>query len=217
MKRLLILLSILLLTGCSVNYNLEIDGDLFKEEITGNIYKYEFDDISDINGDHNIYWLLHDRQTAIDDEDSFYEQNINEIGDNVEFNYKYNYNNNYGASNILNKCFEKKIFEETNDLYIVHLYGNFYCQYADEIEVNVSSKYVIFNHNADKVDNNIYTWILRENDDADISLAISKNIEPLRKNKKSIFSPYRIITFILLIVLIIVSLFIYIKRNRKNN
>ena len=215
MKRLLILLSILLLTGCSVNYNLEIDGDLFKEEITGNIYKYEFDDISDINGDHNIYWLLHDRQTAIDDEDSFYEQNINEIGDNVEFNYKYNYNNNYGASNILNKCFEKKTFEETNDLYIVHLYGNFYCQYADEIKVNVKTKLAVLDNNANRVEGNNYVWILKnDTNNVDIFMTVSKNIESFTpNNEKSIFTPYRITTLIILIVLVIVSLFIYKKRN----
>ncbi len=43
MKKILILLAILLLSGCSVNYNLEIDDIGIFEEITGNISKDEFD------------------------------------------------------------------------------------------------------------------------------------------------------------------------------
>ena len=74
----------------------------------------------------------------------------------------------------------------------------------------------VINDNADKEDNNTYSWVIDKSSDIDISLTISKTIKKFTPNKeKSIFTPYRIVTFILLIVLVIVSLFIYKKKNSE--
>ena len=206
----------LLLTGCTVNYNLEINDKAISENIIGNISRNEFDDITDEYADHNIYWLLHDKQPALFDGSTFYEQNINENNEMIDFDYKYTYNNNFGESNILNRCFENKIFEETEDLYVIHLYGDFYCQYNDKIDVNVKTNLTVIDNNANIVDGNNYKWVLEDNsNNVDIFLTISKNIGTINDKEKSIFTPYRIITLIILIVLVIVSLFIYKKKNSK--
>ena len=53
-KRILILIPLLLLTGCTINYNLEIDGDDLNETITGSVTKEEYEEalekILTING-----------------------------------------------------------------------------------------------------------------------------------------------------------------------
>lgn len=218
MKKILIVLSIFLLTGCTINYNLDISKDSIEENITGNISKYEFDDITDEYADHNIYYLLHDKQLSLSDGSDYYDQNIIDKGDNIDFSYKYTYNNNFGMASIINRCFENKVYEETNDLYIIHLYGDFYCQYNDNIEVNVNTNLAVLENNADEVDGNNYKWILKEdNNDVDITLTISKSIEQFTPAKEnSILTPYRIVTFIILVVLIGVSFVIYKKRNSEN-
>ena len=204
MKKILTVLSILLLTGCTVNYNLNIDDNMIEERISGNISKYEFDDIEDEYGDHNIYHLLYDNQKSLINKEVYYEQKINEIDDIIEFDYRYKYNNNYGYSTIVNRCFEKKMFEETEDLYVMHLSGDFYCQFANEIEVNVTTLNAVLGNNADRHENNTYTWILKEgSNDIDISLTVSKNIEMINSNKEnSIFTPFRIVALIIFLILI---------------
>lgn len=218
MKKILMILSILLLTGCTINYDLEINSNSINESITGSISKNEFDDITDESGDHHIYHLLYDKQASLSNNTSFYNQDINDNDGVIDFSYKYTYNSNFKQSNILNRCFENKVFEETDDLYIIHLYGNFYCQYTDEIEVNVRTNLAVLENNADKIDKNNYKWILKnDTNEVDISMTVSKNLEAFTSNNESsIFTPYRIITFVVFIILVLALFIIYKKRNSEN-
>ena len=216
MKKILMILSILLLTGCTINYDLEINNNSTNESITGSISKNEFDDITDESGDHNIYHLLYDKQASLSNNTSFYDQNINEKDGVIDFSYKYTYNNDFKQSNILNRCFENKVFEETDDLYIIHLYGNFYCQYNDEIAVNVKTKMAVLDNNANKIDENTYSWIIEDSNNVDISMTVSKKLEAFTSNNESsIFTPYRIITFVVFIILVLALFIIYRKRNSE--
>ena len=52
-KRILILIPLLLLTGCTINYNLEIDGDDLNETITGSITKEEYE-VKDTDTSENL-------------------------------------------------------------------------------------------------------------------------------------------------------------------
>ena len=49
-KKIIILLSLLLLTGCTVNYNLEINKDTLNETITGTVTKEESSQDSNATG-----------------------------------------------------------------------------------------------------------------------------------------------------------------------
>ena len=56
-KKIIMLLSILLLTGCTVNYNLEIDDNILKEKITGTVTKEESKQNSKATDISTIYSL----------------------------------------------------------------------------------------------------------------------------------------------------------------
>ena len=215
MKKVLMLISLLLLTGCTVNYELVIDKDKIDEHITGTVTKEE--SITDINEtDIGMYdYLTHYEQYALyNKNDAFYNKQLEDKGDYYNYDASYTYMGNFKDSNIINSCFENHLINETDDFYDIHLSGSFSCLYVDKINVNIKSNMAVINNNADKVDNNIYSWVIDESNNVDILLTVSKNIESFTPNKeKSIFTPYRIITFILLIVLIIISLFIYKRKN----
>lgn len=57
-KKIIMLLSILLLTGCTVNYNLEIDDNILKEKITGTVTKEESKQNSKATDISTIYSII---------------------------------------------------------------------------------------------------------------------------------------------------------------
>lgn len=217
MKKTLVLLGLLFLTGCSVNYELEINNSNIREDISGDIYKSEFDPIDDIYGDHSIYYLIYDEQSPFKDSTELYNKNITEEDDGrIIFDASYNYNNNYGKSRIINDCYENHLFEETENTYVIKLEGNFYCQYAPVINVTFKTDNYVLDNNAKKVDGNIYTWEL-SNGNTDINIIISKRVKKneIITNDNNI-NYFRIVGFGILFLLIIVLFFVYNKHKNSD-
>lgn len=215
MKKILICLGLLLLTGCTVNYNLEISEDKISENITGDILKNEFDSIDDELGDHTIYHFLHDEQYSLIDKSDLYKQSINDNSDKIDFNYSYDYKDNFNNSRVLNECYENVIFEENDDFYIIKLSGGFYCLLNSKITVNLTTDYSVLNSNADKKNGNVYTWYL-EKDNTDIEVEISKVKKPADKNTDGDFGIFRLIGLAVLAVLSAATYYIYKKKNSRD-
>ena len=206
-----------MLSGCTINYNLEIKNDSIDESIIGTVTKEESDIDPSETSLNPIYTLVNMEQNALFNSDSLYKKNLTDMGNYIEYEAKYSYNNNFKDSNIINSCFENYNVFENEDFIDVHLYGDFYCQYADKTEINVKTNLAVLENNADEVNNNIYSWFIDDSEDIDITLVISKEIEQFTPAKeKSILTPYQIITIILLFFLIGVSFVIYKKRNSEN-
>lgn len=213
MKKGILLIFLLLLTGCTIDYNLEIDNKKIREEITGTISKEEYE----IKGNHtdmNIFYsIINYEQYPLLNNEDVYDKNIVKNDDEVEYSFKYTYNNNYDKSRLVNTCFEKVDFVETNEYYYANIGGEFYCQYSDEIVINVETDYAVLNNNANKVKDNVYTWIIDGNT-ADIQMIISKTLVN-NSNANTQFKPnyFRIIGFIVLIVLSLITYILYKKKN----
>ena len=69
-KKMIMLLSILLLTGCTVNYNLEIDDNILKEKITGTVTKEESKQNSKATDISTIYSIINEEQKPIYNKES---------------------------------------------------------------------------------------------------------------------------------------------------
>ena len=67
-------------------------------------------------------------------------------------------------------------------------------------------------HNADNVNNNVYTWII-DDDNCNINMTVSKKLMNNSNNVKSNPNYFRIVGFIVLIVLSVITYFLYKKRN----
>ncbi len=217
MKKILLLITFLfILTGCTINYELKINKDDINEMITGTVTKEESDIDPEETSLNLFYTLVNFEQSALFNADSFYDKKITEKDNYLEYNANYTYINNFKDSNIINTCFEKHEINETDDFYDIHLSGNFYCLFSKKININITSNMAVLENNADSVNKNTYSWVIDDSKDVDILLTASKNIEAFNAKEESVFSVYKIITFILLIILIIASLIIYKKRNSEN-
>lgn len=212
-KVILILFFTLFLTGCTVNYNLEIKNDKIVENINGEISNLEIKRQDNSTG-LNVYRdILYNEQNALLDKDSLYKKNIIENDDSVEFDFNYTYVNNYDKSRIINRCFEHHIIEKEDNLYYIRLFGDFYCLNSDKITINVTSDYMILENNANKVNNNTYTWIINNEKDNDIYLTVSENVKYENTKSTKKISTFQIIGLIVFVILSLITYLLYKKKN----
>ena len=214
-KKILILIPLLLLTGCTINYNLEIDGDDLNETIAGSVTKEEYE-VKDTDTSENlIYTLLNYDQNALYDEDSVYLRTQEDKGNKIDYNFSYKYNYNFDRSTIINNCFEYHMINETEDYYYIKLSGKFYCMYAKKIDIKVTSNNAVLENNARKVSGNTYTWTIKDSDNVDILLNVSKKVTNTENKKAKKINTFQIVGAVVLVVLCAVTFILYKKNNEK--
>ncbi len=215
-NKIIILLSLLLLTGCTVNYNLEINKDTLNETITGTVTKEESSQDSNATGLSTIYSIINEEQKPIYNKEELYQKDLKESGNNINYTFKYNYNiEDFVNSTIINTCFENKEIEEIEEIdnyYSIRLSGNFYCLYSKKINIAVTSNLKVASNNADKIKDNTYIWTIDKNT-TDIELVVDKNTPYTKPIKRGISSTFRIVCFIVLVVLSSLAYILYKKKN----
>ena len=213
----LIIISLLLLTGCSSEYTLEFNNKSIKENITVDIMD------SDIpKKTSNMLSELDDRITPFMEEDQYpfagdetkkYNKKVTDIssGKRIEFKYKYSHNE-FRNSTTYNTCFENKEFTEERNSYIINFGGKFFCRHTDEVVINIKTNNYVISNNADKVEGNTYTWIINDDniDKTDIQIVISK------KSKSTKYILYAILAAIVL-VLVVSGFSIYSKIQNRDS
>lgn len=210
MKNKIIILLSLLLTGCTVNYNLEINKDTLNETITGTVTKEESSQDSNATGLSTIYSIINEEQKPIYNKEELYQKDLKESGNNINYTFKYNYNiEDFVNSTIINTCFENK---EIDNYYSIKLSGNFYCLYSKKINIAVTSNLKVASNNADKIKDNTYIWTIDKNT-TDIELVVDKNTPYTKPIKRGISSTFRIVCFIVLVVLSSLAYILYKKKN----
>ena len=201
-NKIIILLSLLLLTGCTVNYNLEINKDTLNETITGTVTKEESSQESNATGLSTVYSIINEDQKPVYNKEELYQKELKESGNNINYTFKYNYNiEDFVNSTIINTCFENKEIEEIDNYYSIRLSGNFYCLYSKKINIAVTSNLKVASNNADKIKDNTYIW------------TIDKNTPYTKPIKRGISSTFRIVCFIVLVVLSSLAYILYKKKN----
>ena len=210
-KRIILIITLLFLTGCSATYNLNISEEGIKEVIEGTVTNNELDNTG--HTDANVFvYNLESRTPLIRDEGS-YSKNITNKDNYKKFTYTYSYDGNYDKSSALNICFDNPMFDESEEYYYVELKSPFNCLYSDKLTINITSDYEVISNNADKVHNNTYTWIINDKDNVNISLTISKKLSYQKNEYEVSFTRLRIIGFIVLIILSIITYLLYRKKN----
>ena len=216
MKRLIGLVCMLfILTGCSVNYNLNIDSNSITESISGNVLKSEYE-VSDSDTSLNdIYYFLNNDLNALFDTESVYLRTLEDKGNKINYNFSYTYNNNYDRSNIINSCFENHLVEEDDDYLYIRLSGKFYCMYADKIDISVTSSSAVIESNAKSVKGNTYKWVIKDSDNVNIFMNISKNLSYSSGKEVKSISTFQIIGLVILVMLCGIAYLMY-KRNKND-
>lgn len=213
MKKISLLLILLLLTGCTVNYNIEFDGNKIKENIAGTVNNEEIIEQDNSTGENVYRELLYKDQKVFEDLNELYIKNVVSNDNVINYDFNYTYHNKYEKSRIIKECFSNPIFVETEDIYSVKLTGTFSCLFSDKVTVNLVTNNVVSSNNADKVKDNTYTWIIDSENDADISITILKNEHNIEE--KSGISTFKIIGLVILIILSAITYLLYKKKNKN--
>ena len=157
---------LILITGCSVEYNLNIDSS-FSEHT---VYIPESSEEMIDGTQYRLPALFSESRLTYDNsnlkEIKYY--NIKTLKDNkFSFNFVYD-DNQLNDSNIANSCYEFfSVDAKENEVSI--LTGNkFYCfdvyEELDSVTININSNYKVIQSNADKIVGKKHTWyITREN------------------------------------------------------
>ena len=85
---------LMLLTGCTINYNLTIDNNSVSESISGSVDKNEYELEDGDTGLNLFYTLIKKDVPALVSGDSLYNKDITETDDGINYNYTYTYRNN---------------------------------------------------------------------------------------------------------------------------
>ncbi len=213
-KRIIVLLfGVLLLTGCTADYNLEIDNNLLKEEITGMVSKNELNE-NNSEAPNTVSSLINEKQYPFANSTEIYDKKLNEDGNNINYKYSFNYDmTNFDKSSLINTCFENHEIVDLGNYYSIKLSGEFYCLYAKNINVNVTSNLNVISNNAKKVKDNTYTWVINK-DTTNIEFVVDKT-KPFTKNNKKGSSTFRIISFVILMVLSGITYLLYKKKSNN--
>ena len=203
-KIFLLTIMIILLSGCSGNYNITINKDLTVDE--------NVELIVNTNGKDNVLKKTLDEEIGND-------YKLQEISNNktkITFNKKYGSIEDYLSSSVLyNEVFYNKEYD--NDLKTITLGTNAKIWNKgmtnnfniEDIKVSVTSPLKMLSSNADEIDGNKYIWNLNDSSTSkDIFLQYS-----LLKNKVNYKS---LILLIFLIIALITSIIYYDKYKKKN-
>lgn len=196
-KYIFVLLLLLLTSGCTVDYNIELTDELVKEIVTitedsnkisdnilytgtltyneaiSNLYKIP----QPVYKNSNIH--PYDEMAIVDGVDYYSKEIINEAykyGITGKFNHSLS---NYKDSEIISKCYKNITMIENNDSKVLSTSREFLCfeQYKSLEEVNITitvndKQYNVKNHNADSVEKNQYIWQINRNNYVDKSVVI---------------------------------------------
>ncbi len=209
MKRIVGLLIIMFfLTGCEATYNLEIEEDIFKEDIkieVDNTLKDEtledygnlsYKELFDLRyRDHEPIYFSYENYNPYEEEDQegveYYKQEIIDNNINYGINYNYDFNiDGFANSKGVNSCYKEFSVQKYNDIYSLETNNLATCfdnyPLLDKLTINLKIDYRIIYQNADSNNDDIYTWIIdRDNyQNKNIRVSYTKSEELTEKEEE---------------------------------
>lgn len=212
MKKYLLIIMILGLTGCSINYNIELEDNKYKETITSEFNYKNLDDEASLSLDgldeHGIY-AFKSNQTIMHNKNIEYKKNKVYI----DMNYDYTIND-FKDAYLPNTCFDSYIYLNEEDYYYIELKGKFGCMYADKVNISLTTDNMVIDTNG-KNKNNKYSWTIEEKNKNDVNIYIK--ISKISKNENNnVLHGFKIAAGIILIILVIAAVLVYkIIKNKK--
>lgn len=158
MKKILLALLVFVLTGCTAQYNLEIDDNSIKENVSIKILT------SAVNES-----FLQDQvdKSKIVYADKLETYNTKFENDNENYNISFDYihkTEDFTNSKFLNICYNSNKISVVEDKLIIKTSNQFNCInmdndiHADKVEINITTKLKVTGNNADEVQGNKYIW-----------------------------------------------------------
>lgn len=207
----------LLLTGCTANYNLKIEDNIFIETISGNVLNSEIKiDESQTDVNYLYEFINKDQPALIENNNAFFQKKLNKKNDSIDYTYNYIYTEDtINKSRILNNCFENFSFKIKDNKYYLMASGKFYCDYAKETKISISTEYKAILSNAKEENNNTFAWIIDKNNKDNTNLYITLDTKTKNTSKENTSSWGMLKTACFFIILILSAICIYITKKQN--
>ena len=229
-KRVLIILFlILIVSGCRVNYDVKINKDLSVNERV--IASEKTDRLKsrtnlDINQSVSYLYKIYKTKNMGEDEYSITSaDNTTSVVVNNSYNSIEEYSDNFKTD-----IFEESNIYEDNNHIIIDINQNALInskasnRYVyDEIEVTFELPFEVINNNADKVNNNKYTWYIKADSDEYKRILLEFNGEKIKNTALFNFGDkyfdigYEYLVLVGAVVILGIIIFIVYLKNKKNN
>ena len=229
MKKIVLFLSLLfLVSGCSINYNLEFSGEDILEEIDFSLTESEYDEWNSnqsekFEEDGYVYFNSQQLLAFSDDYEELHKRILNRNGNSYDVNYSYKYNyKNYNTSMVIDSCFSEYNILNKDDYYYVKLDGPFTCFY-DDMNINIKTDRKVIHTNGE-YNNGVYTWKITEDNFKDFELIfhidkdeVFDELEVIDDVKKENNIQISDIIWIIILGAAFVGLIILSKKFKKTN
>ena len=198
LKKIGILVCLLfILSGCTVNYNVTIDENNIKEDINVNDNitdnRTKEDIISFYNSWYPVYLydgIIDDYSTKLDDAIYYNKSNIIENGDTYNYTFSYNHKlKDYPKTTIWSLYLLNNSFiTDNNKISIssgksIQIFNN---SAITNLNINITTNLKVLENNADRINDNTYTWEYNLNNyrskSVKLVLAKENNIEESPSN-----------------------------------
>lgn len=218
MKKKIIILVLIafLLTGCTVNYNLDISKDLkYKEEILID---------SDVSPLSENQFLANYKQPVAPKSIEIYDltTKINEENQLTRYYYEHN-QKDYINNTFINRCYpEAKLTQEDGSL-ILKTSGSFQCMHMylnlniDEMKINITPELRVQDSNADKVDGNKYTWNLNEDNYLEKTIYLKMKLPITTAIVNNTTKNTFLLVGAIAILVFLIFAFVKLKKHKNNN
>lgn len=215
LKKFFLIFLLFLLSGCSIDYSVDIESDVFEENFS--IIEKSDNYYYDVSAFRN-YNLFYDGSSDLN-------YTFNELNYDDRFGFtlsgKFN-SGNYQKSNLLNSYCGDFTINDDGNTYSIHLSSfNIFDEYSnlDEISFNINTGMNAISNNADRESNGIYNWIINRDNYRNKSIDIVFNKSDIKKKMSYIEGDNQSsLLYVLIFSIIIIVLFILylVYRFRKN-
>lgn len=211
-KKIALIISLLLITGCSANYEINIKNNKITEKVTliekdsslfdkkmesGSTLREAFDDI-------------------VNYEDPFgvptYEAKSINTNNTLGIEYKVLQNKELSGLSGLNKCYKNPKVEVVNGIVKLETGDNFECydyyELLDSVKVVINTNHKVIESNADEKKGNSYIWNITKDGNKNIKFSYKEKIDSSNKI---------IVVIVVLLFFIIISALLFLKKSKKNN
>ncbi len=204
---------VLLLSGCSFEYNVEITPDNIGE--SNNIY---IENVNKSNIEKNVYDLIL-KYVGSFDELGVEKSKIIKKNDIYGMSFYRNFNfSDYKNLSTFSLCYDNYKIVNNGNRVVIATSKEFKCfdkfEELDDVIINITTDLDVISSNADYVDNNKYTWFINKDNANDKSISFIFDNNRKIKIEKSI-GAFGIVVISLLVIGIIVII-IRLRGKRKN-
>ena len=224
----LVLISSVFITGCTVDYNLDFSDSEMKEVININLDSSE-------STEKNIdimHYSAENEAAAVVYGGSIKKYNFSENQTSKGYTgiFSYNYSpEDFNHAYLLRSCYDSFNFVQTEDGYYLVTSDTFRCGYfsymkVDKYTLTITSNHKVIENNADRVENNKYIWEVTPNGKVSINkpLKIVFSNETIKEQViNGLDENSKLVTYIVIgvigCVILVVSIIFIIKRKKNGN